>query len=277
MRDEGTERQIVVMYEGGEEDVMDEFVFKNYTWSYISCPTEAELATAVKERKNQMLGYSCQSTKTDLQKCSGCNQVRYCGVDCQRRDWTSHQAQCRKVKMELRPNPRYPLPRVNREVGRAQKARQDKLNNILRDALTGEFRVEIAGEWRTNPPATELQTLERYHLVSASAPHSRYYFKQRALESSQHTGANPSSCSFFMTLEMIMDTEPFRTGGLHYLVDFEMDSNFFWGMALNFNTFGTVAPFHTECSCNFPKMPPKYKQLRRRWDSMFNRAKARYQ
>ena len=273
---EGTERQAVVMYEGGDEDVMDEYTFKNFTWNYIRPPTEGELAGAEKERYNKILGYrcnSCQSTKTDLLKCSRCKQVRYCDRSCQASDWASHKDQCRKVKLELRPHPRYPLGQANRELAKAQKKRQDGLNNILRDALTGHFKVQIGGEWRTNPKATDLETLGRYKLVTASAPGEVYHFKQRSLESLQHGRGVPTSCSFFMTLELCLDTEQFRTGGLHYLVSYQMDPNFFWGMAMNFNTFGTVAPFHTDCDCRFPKMPPKYKSLRKSWDLMFRRAR----
>ena len=175
--------------------------------------------------------------------------------------------------MEGRPDPRYPMPHVNRDVARAQKKRQDKLNDILSDALSGRFKVLIDGEWRRNPKATDLETLERYQLVTESAPDKKYHFKQRSLESSHHTRGVPSSCSFFMTLELCLDNEHFNAGGLHSLIEYEMDPNFFWGMAMNFNTFGTVAPFHTDCSCNFPKMPPKYKSLRKKWDVMFSRAK----
>jgi len=273
---EGTERHAVVMYEGGDEDLMDEFFFRNSSWSYISPPSESELATAVKERNNNLLGYSCnscQSRKTVLFKCTGCKQVRYCDRECQRTDWSSHKDQCRRVKMEVRPHPRYPLPHVNRDVARAQKERQDKLNDILRDALSGRFKVLIDGEWKRNPKATDLETMSRYHLVTASAPDKQYYFKQRSLESSQHTRGVPSSCSFFEMLIMCLDNEPINTGGLHSLLEYEFDHNLFWGLAMNFNTFGTVAPFHTDCSCNFPKMPPKYKSLRKRWDVMFSRAK----
>ena len=61
---------------------------------------------------------------------------------------------------------------------------------------------------------------------------------------------------------------------IHHLVGEEMDPGNFWGMALNYNTFGTVAPFHTSCHCKFPKMPPKYKEMKKKWDKMFSRAKA---
>ena len=49
-------------------------------------------------------------------------------------------------------------------------------------------------------------------------------------------------------------------------------------MLINFNTFGTVAPFHAPCHCNPSnnegQMPPKFRKLRSRWDKMFLRAKA---
>lgn len=60
---------------------------------------------------------------------------------------------------------------------------------------------------------------------------------------------------------------------MHYLVDYTMDPGLFWGMALNFNTFGTVAPFDPNCNCKFPKMPLNYKKLKKQWDKIFFRAK----
>ena len=80
-----------------------------------------------------------------------------------------------------------------------------------------------------------------------------------------------------MMMEMFFEEDGFKNGGgLHYLVDFAEthEAGLFWGMALNFTTFGTVAPFDSSCYCNFPKMPPAYKKMKRQWDNAFARAKA---
>jgi len=49
-------------------------------------------------------------------------------------------------------------------------------------------------------------------------------------------------------------------------------------MLINFNTFGTVAPFNGACHCNpgnvKGQMPPKLRAMRRKWDRIFKRAKA---
>merc|ERR1711872_1078236 len=89
-----------------------------------------------------------------------------------------------------------------------------------------------------------------------------------------HANGEPTSCSLYMTIELVLEGEAeYKEGGLHYLALDNMDPGMFWGMALNFNTFGTVAPFTTKCHCNFPKMPPSYKKLKKQWDKIFTRAK----
>ena len=37
---------------------------------------------------------SCNKKLDKQRKCSACLQVAYCGVDCQRSDWTSHKNEC---------------------------------------------------------------------------------------------------------------------------------------------------------------------------------------
>ena len=138
------EKNAIVMSDGGDKDSLDEYTLKNYKWKYINEPAPNELAKAEMERKNNLLGYKCNlcaRTDKDLLKCSGCKEVRYCGRDCQEKDWQDHRIECRKVKMVLKPNPRYPLTRANENIASAQKAKQDKLNKILKNSFTGKFKV----------------------------------------------------------------------------------------------------------------------------------------
>ena len=156
---------------------------------------------------------------------------------------------------------------------------QKLCNNILDDALNGKFKIKIDEVWETNPKATELESLRRYELITESMKDTTVHFKQRSLENGPHANGEPTGCSFFMTMELCMEGKEYQEGGLHHLVTNtinlqQCDPNFFWGMVLNYNTFGTVAPFHTKCHCKFPKMPPKYKQMQKKWDARFARAKA---
>ena len=272
-----TERQAVVEYDVGDEDMLSEPFLKMINWSYTGAPGEEELEIAVTKRNNEIRGISCQtckSTSSKLLKCKACKKVYYCDIDCQRKDWPTHQTTCVRGKVVLQPNPRYPLAEVQQQLAISQKKIQEDFNAALVDAFNGNFKIKINGEWVRKPKATDLKASYRYELRHDSAGDKVVHFKQRALESLEHTNGEPSSCSFFMTMELCMEQNGFKVGGLHYLVGYEMDPNFFWGMVLNFNTFGTVAPFHTNCSCKFPKMPPNYKEMKKKWDKMFSRAKA---
>ena len=270
------EKNAIVRSDGGDEDSLDEWMLKNNKWKYIEEPAQDELTRAETERKNNLLGYKCNLCKSidkDLLKCSRCKEVRYCNRDCQENDWQKHQVECKIVKMVLMPNPRYPLPRVNEKIAIAQKARQDKLNKILKNSFKGKFKVNINGEWKTNPKSSDLKAGERYCLYTLANKDHPYHFKQRHLEDSTHS-SSPTSCSLYMMMESIFDNEEFKNGGgLHLLVDYAMDPGLFWGMALNFNTFGTVGPFDPKCHCKFPKMPLSYKKLKKQWDKVFSRAK----
>jgi hypothetical protein len=262
----------------GHEDWLDEKYFEDREWEYIEDPTEEELFKAKSERKNNMLGYKCNycdATDRNLLKCSGCNEVRYCNQGCQLKDWQNHKKNCQKIKYVLKPNPRYPMIEIKRSTAKAQKIKQDLLNKVSENAFTGDFMTQIDGHVKLNPKATDLEVGERYCLVAIANKKHLYQFKQRALDGEGHSGSSPSSCSLYFAMEMLFDDDQgFKNSGLHYLVDYADDPNMFWGMALNFNTFGTVAPFNPNCHCNYPKMPPKYKKLQKQWDKMFSRAKA---
>ena len=277
------EKVAVVKSIGGENGTLREDELRaGYMqdgWKYIDEPSREEIEVAEKERKNNLLGYKChkcQTNKEDLLKCSGCKKVRYCSRDCQKSDWETHKGECRKVKHVKRPSPRYPLKIIDQNIAIYQKAKQEKLNRILKNALTGKFKVNIGGEWRKNVKSTDLESLEYYSICALANKDFLYHFKQRFLEDSNHCSV-PTSCGLYLMMEKYFEEEGFKNGGgLHYLVDLaETDGmGFFWGMALNFTTFGTVAPFDRSCYCDFPKMPPAYKKWQKQWDKFFQRAKA---
>jgi len=272
-----TELQAVIEYDGGDTDSQNESFFKMINWSYIPKPGKKELEVAVHKRNNELLGYACQtckSTSSKLLRCKVCQKVRYCDRACQRKDWPSHQGVCFQENIVIQSNPRYPLVAVEKHLAVSQKKIQMDANVLLFDALNGKFEIMIDGNWVKDPKATDLQAASRYSLKYDSANDAIVHFKQRALESSEHTNGEPSSCGFFMTMEMCLEEKRYKEGGLHYLVVHDLDPGNFWGMVLNFKTFGTVAPFHTNCCCNFPEMPDSYKTMRDNWDKMFSRAKS---
>ena len=271
------ERRAVLEYPGGDIDSEDETFFGKINWSYIAQPSEEELATLVLKRNNEQLGYFCQAcktTSTKLLKCKGCKAVHYCDSKCQRDDWKTHAGVCSKKKVVLQPNPRYPMARIQTDMAVFQKDVQTKANAALMDALNGRFKVLINDRWVQNPRATDLETCERYMLKHDADQDNTIHFKHRYTDTSPHANGEPTSCSLYLTMELVLEEdEKYKEGGLHYLVLDNCDPGMFWGMALNFNTFGTVAPFTTTCHCNFPKMPPNYKKMKKQWDKIFTRAK----
>ena len=85
-----TECQVVVEYEGGDDDCLDETFLNSINWSYTPAPGKEELDIAVQKRDNEVRGISCQScksTSSKLLKCEACKKVHYCDQDCQRKDW----------------------------------------------------------------------------------------------------------------------------------------------------------------------------------------------
>ena len=76
---------------------------------------------------------------------------------------------------------------MNPDITRDQKARQDKLNRILNNALTGQFKVIIDGEWGTNPKATDLRRGAYYTLVTSTNKNYMYHFQQGYKPESQTT------------------------------------------------------------------------------------------
>ena len=248
-------------------------------WKYIEEPSQEELDKAWEERLGRKCNH-CGAVSISQKICTRCEAVRYCNIDCQTKDWVNHKNDCKeKVKLVLQPNPRYPLTKVDKGIARAQKAAQDELNRILKNALTGKFKVYIDGVWKTNPKSTDLKLGEYYALVALANKDYTYYFQQVGLESLEHS-TPPSACTL---IENLMMCE--QGLGLHNYVfsdtreDYLVGTTYncpggFWMMVLNYHTFGTVAPLNLGCACNFPKMPTKWLRLRRDIDKMFSRAKA---
>ena len=60
-------------------------------------------------------GRSCESCSTPLpvtaSKCSACQEVHYCGPECQKAHWPEHQKSCRKAPVVSAPPPS-PSPSV---------------------------------------------------------------------------------------------------------------------------------------------------------------------
>ena len=167
-----------------------------------------------------------------------------------------------------------------------QEQCQEQFHRLVQDALAGRFTVQHSGSMFFMAPDTEgkpvienpksgvdMEIMERYKLNCGD---TELHFKWRGLESPGHSipeGENVA-CSTFQYMEMELVTEKVREGGLHYLAGC---GETFWYMLINFNTFGTVAPFHAPCHCNPSNtggmMPPLWNQLRKKWDKIFQRAK----
>jgi len=269
--------EVLLKYPGGDEILEDKSFFRKLIWSYIPEPSQEQKDFFALKRiydNNRMLGYFCQACETRSTKlllCQACKEVHYCDRKCQRDDWPTHQANCGKKKIVLQPNPRYPMDRIQPEEAAKQREVQLKANAMLMDALNGRFNILI-DDWVRNPKATDLETSKRYIITHDADEDNEIHFKQYYLDTSLHANGEPTSCSLYMSLEMVLeDDAKYKEGGIHYLaLDYP---GMFWGMALNFNTFGTVALFSTKCYCNFPKMPPSYKKLKKHWDKIFTRAK----
>ena len=48
--------------------------------------------------------WSCFSSADVLKKCTGCNVAKYCGKECQKKDWTTHKFSHSELKMTKRMN-----------------------------------------------------------------------------------------------------------------------------------------------------------------------------
>ena len=284
---------VEILHDCGEEDCLELNDLNKYGWKYTEAPSEDDITAKKTERENihrELSCALCNAKDKKLYRCKACEKVWYCGRECQKADWKAkHSEECKELqrKLKLKPNPRYPLKNSNSDMGIRQMKLQNEYSLILMDALNGRFKIRhqpgfrwepvtTTGEWINNPSSNDMQALERYGLKyeSQKGGSDPISMKWRALESKGHSPNGPSACLFLQEMEIVLlKDERYREGGLHYLAGSLEAPHLFWGMAMNFNTFGTVTPFTTGCHCNFKKIPPKYKTIKRNWDMFFKRAK----
>ena len=289
------EQIVNIQYLDGSDDSLSKEDLAKYKWTYVQTPSEEELVAAVNRVENRRREISCAHCKSDtviLKACKACHNVYYCNQTCQRNDWSTHKDLCAYEKVRLKPDPRY-LVRQAPDLLRAQfqEKLQSEYHAILMDALGGKFEVFHNGgffwtpvatnindsDWMRNPSSTDMTPMERYQLRHDSPRSEKSepaVFKWRALESLEHGRGEPTGCSFIELMKChLLDDERYRKGGLHYLSGSLEDPGLFWGMVINFNTFGTVAPFHSNCHCNMQRLPKKQRKMRNKWDKIFQRAK----
>lgn len=263
----------------------------DWDWSYCETPGKEEKENAEWEGLNEKIGdrfcNTCKCVTKKLQICTGCYKVYYCDASCQMGNWDSHKADCKQEKTVLKPDPRYPLsiplsiPALN--VKKHQVRTQNRNHQILHDALNGNFTVERrGGEAIRNPKAgLDLEFGKDYELKvnnkELAIEQFNFVWEGSSTDHSIPEG-NPTSCIMFYYMESYLKDEEFMKGGLHYLAGSYQEIEIFWFMLINFNTFGTVAPHYGPCTCN-PKnvkaqMPPERRELRKKWNKFFKRAKA---
>ena len=109
------------------------------------------------------------------------------------------------------------------------------------------------------------------------------YTVETLLEPAFHC-KKPTSCSLLQLLGKMLDRDLKNKQypiNLHSLVTIwkllpktgeTQASPLFWGMLLNFKTFGTVAPFDKSCECKFTKMPTIWRKAQKMWDKAFTQA-----
>jgi len=284
-----------VRYMDGTDDTLDEDTLECFGWSYCDAPAENQLEKAMYERLNIDIGNracaACGCSSKKLQICTGCRKQYYCDATCQRAHWDTHKDACKKHKIVLKPNPRYPMAQVSDKLKARQVKIQTSHNQLLQDALNGNFTVQHTGSFFFMPSKTDsplvhnpkagadVQSGERYKLVINN---KAFEFKWRGLESSHHSipENQPTACGTFQYMEMTFSEEEYDRRGLHYLAGSgdKGASETFWYMLINFNTFGTVAPYKGPCHCNpnnvKGKMPLERRKLKKKWDRIFKRAKA---
>ena len=273
----------------GDDDERLAFIAKKSSWHYVDPPSDDDLAEALIARNNRMSCLECNHCKSIIKKllqCSKCKKVRYCGKDCQRKDWTTHQNDCKKVKLIEIVNPCYPLKNPSKTLAAEQKEFQDQINYILHIAIKGYFKIKINEEWKKNPKVTELEHEKKYPISCPSTfltKENYPYTVESILDPPSHC-EKPTSCTLLQLLGKIYDRDMKQNvspNNIHSLVACwklipktgeTQASSLFWGMVLNFKTFGTVAPFDKSCECNFTKMPTIWRKAQKIWDKAFTRA-----
>lgn len=72
---------------------------------------------------------------TPLQRCSACHSVRYCGRECQRKDWPDHKAQCRHIRNSVQLGADAAEPARSRTTTRVNLG--DFMNSTRNDSAPG--------------------------------------------------------------------------------------------------------------------------------------------
>uniref|UniRef100_A0A7M5XIV9 MYND-type domain-containing protein n=1 Tax=Clytia hemisphaerica TaxID=252671 RepID=A0A7M5XIV9_9CNID len=285
---------VTVKHMDGSEDTMTLEELSRYSWSYVEVPSQETLQAAATQGSNIQREIECAFCKSNTRKlraCNSCKKSYYCDQECQKNDWKTHKKDCFYDKIKRKPDPRYPLARISNDFRTRQRVMQSEFHNILLDGLYGRFETmhiqgsfflppstsPDIGRWVRNPNPADLEPLERYQIQHDSPRtdnQESVIFKWRGLESRGHGNGEPIACSLIGIMEcLLLDDQRYREGGLHYLAGGLESPGVFWAMIMNFNTFGTVAPFHANCNCSISKLPKKQKKLISKWDMIFKRAK----
>ena len=293
---DGTQRKsiyLIVQHIEGDDDEIDELhetVFDK-PWEYIEAPTqdEIDLARTANHHKSEVYECNhCSSKQINMRKCANCMKARYCSTECQKEDWPTHQKDCKKkIKIKIE-NPRYPLANPDLNQAMNEKMIQDTMNDVLQDALTGKFKlfkwsiggsdiedIVIDDDGIINPKSTDVVWGTQYAVVTQLDQY--YILTTSPIEPESHC-SSPTSCSVYNLLDTLGHGDSQMKSifdSLHFLIMYASQdaTSLFWRMAINFNTFGTVAPFDINCKCAFSKKPRKFKQLLKFWDGKFKRAK----
>jgi len=264
-------------------------------WSYCEIPGQEEKEKAEWEGLNREIGHrfcnKCNCVTKKLQICKGCYKVYYCDETCQLDNWSSHKDDCKREKTVRRPDPRYPLSELSTIWKEVQVRTQNERHQVLQAALNGNFTVkhsegDLTVAWHLvhGPKSTDLVFGNKYELNVNSEV---FTFEWEGLNPMEHSipEGHPTSCVLFESMEEHLNDEEFMEefnqkvslqyiAGMHLL---QLDS-VFWSMVINFNTYGTVAPFDGPCRCNSKnvkaQMPPERRELRKKWNKFFKRAKA---
>jgi len=211
---------------------------------------------------------------------------KYCGVVHQKADWLdNHKAAC------------------------AQLVHQLTASAKIRAVFTRAFTIYESDRPTPHPAYDELQPLGRYTVIwKKNGRKGEELFKWRGTETKGHSFAPSSgpfasypvtSCSLAQRVDFMKtekDDEAVRQGGLHALANID-DQDTFYGMAINFVTYGTILPF-APCRCHDDEeqedededeckgedkevtvvkvqpMPEWWKDGRDWWDHPFRRAQA---
>jgi len=290
---QNTEKTVNVKFMDRTEDSLCQKELERYNWSYCEAPCKEQIEKAMYEELNQFIGdrscNACNCKDKKLHLCTGCYKVYYCDATCQIPDWNTHKNNCKREKIVLKPNPRYPLSKVSNKVKKSQIQTQEKYHQVLQDALDGNFTAEhldssvdeVVPLPVKNPKAgSDLKTCESYRLTTNNGM-TWGDFTWEGLEAHGHSKpeGKPTSCTLLAIMYYVLKWD--SASGLHNLAQGAAtgkgEEQIFWGMIINFNTFGTVAPYHGPCDCNpsnvKAQMPPEWRELRKKWNKILKRAK----